>query len=205
MLKDETLKNIIQPFIPEDAVDVVVNWIIRQKITLTITNSRQSLFGDYRWPHGDKGHRISVNGDLNQYAFLITFVHEMAHLTAWEKFRNTITSHGKEWKHEFNMLMDEFAGKKIFPEDVRTAFKQHLLKPAHSHSIDESLMKVLRKYDPFKGSILSDLKEGSLFEFKGRIFRKGIKLRKRFKCIETNSRREYLFNPAAEVKASPVR
>ena len=196
----ETLSNQIRLFVPEDSVDIVVRWITEYKVTLTITNSRQSVFGDYRWPQHNKGHRISVNGDLNAYAFLITFVHEMAHLTAWEKFRNTVASHGKEWKHEYKTLMDEFAGRKIFPADIRTAFKQHLVAPSHSHSIDETLMKVLRKYDKVKGNYLSDLEEGSLFEYQRKIYRKGKKLRKRFKCVEVKTHREYLFNPIAEVK-----
>lgn len=196
----ETLSNQIRSFVPEDAVDIVVRWITDHKITLTITNSRQSVFGDYHWPRRNKGHRISVNGDLNSYAFLITFVHEMAHLSAWEKFRNTVSSHGKEWKQEYKALMDEFAGRKIFPADIRTAFKQHLLMPTHSHSIDETLMKVLRKYDKVKGNYLTDLHAGSLFEFQGRIYRKGKKLRKRFSCIQLKTAREYLFNPVTEVK-----
>ncbi|HYV94252.1 MAG TPA: SprT-like domain-containing protein [Chitinophagales bacterium] len=196
----ETLSNQIRSFIPEDSVDIVVRWITDYKITLTITHSRQSVFGDYRWPQQNKGHRISVNGDLNSYAFLITLVHEMAHLTAWEKFRNTVSSHGKEWKHEYKTLMDEFAGRRIFPADIRSAFKQHLVMPTHSHSIDETLMKVLRKYDKVIGNYLSDLEEGNLFEFQGRVYRKGKKLRKRFKCVEVKTHREYLFNPIAEVK-----
>src|SRR6185295_15910601 len=93
----ETLSNQIRSFVPEDAVDIVVRWISEYKMILTITNTRQSVFGDYRWPQGTKGHRISVNGDLNPYAFLITLVHEMAHLTSWERYRNTVSSHGKEW------------------------------------------------------------------------------------------------------------
>ena len=169
-------------------------------MVLTITDTRQSVFGDYRWPQGNKGHRISVNGDLNQYAFLITLVHEMAHLITWEKFRNTVASHGKEWKHEYKTLMDQFAGRKIFPADIRTAFKQHLVAPTHSHSIDETLMKVLRKYDMVKGNYLSDLAEGTLFEFQGKIYRKGKKLRKRFKCADVKTHREFLFNPIAGVK-----
>ena len=33
-----------------------------------------------RYPYGKHGYRKPINGDLNQYAFLITFIHEMAHL-----------------------------------------------------------------------------------------------------------------------------
>src|SRR5215470_6835604 len=127
----EQLQKIIRPYIPEEATEIVVKWIQDFKVALTITQSRKSVFGDYRWPQDGKGHRISVNGDLNQYAFLITFVHEMAHLTSWEKHRNNVSAHGKEWKHEFRVLMDEFSGKRIFPGDIRTAFKQHLIAPAY--------------------------------------------------------------------------
>lgn len=197
----ETLSIQIRSFVPEEAVPVIVRWINEHKIVLTITNSRKSVFGDYRWPYGSKGHRISVNGDLNPYAFLITFVHEMAHLTTWEKFRNTVSSHGTEWKDEYKTLMNEFSGRKIFPADIRTAFKQHLVLPSHSHSIDETLMKVLRKYDKVKGNYLTDLAPGSLFEFQGRIYRKGKKLRKRYHCLEVKTKRIFLFSPVAEVKA----
>jgi len=196
----ETLSNQIRSFVPGEAVPVIVQWISEHKIVLTVTNSRKSVFGDYHWPQGNKGHRISVNGDLNQYAFLITLVHEMAHLTTWEKFRNTVSSHGKEWKQEFKLLMDEFSGKRIFPADIRAAFKQHLVSPHYSHCVDPQLMKALSKYDLRKGIYLEDLKAGSLFKFQRRIYRKGEKLRKRFKCLEVKTNREYLFNPVAEVK-----
>jgi SprT protein len=196
----ETLTNQIRSFVPEDAVDMVVRWISDHKIVLTITNTRNSVFGDYRWPQNGKGHRISVNGDLNQYAFLITFVHEMAHLTTWEKFRNTVSSHGKEWKQEFKLLMDEFAGKRIFPPDIRTAFKEHLLSPSFSHCVDQKLMRALLKYDSEQPTLLEELPKGSLFQFKKQTYRKGEQLRKRFQCIEVKTKRLYLFNPIAPVK-----
>ncbi len=199
MLPAEKLQDQIRLFIPEDAVDIVVRWINDYKITLTITNSRKSIFGDYRWPQNDQGHRISVNGDLNRYAFFITLVHEMAHLIVWKEFRNTVDSHGPEWRQHYKKLMDEFAGKKLFPADIHEAFKQHLVQPAHSHSIDEQLMKVLRKYDKVNGEHLADLPEESLFKFQGRMYCKGKKLRKRFRCTELESGREYFFSPIALV------
>ena len=196
----ETLTNQIRKFIPDDGVDIVVRWIVQYGIELKITNRRKSVFGDYRWPQRGKGHRISVNGDLNRYAFLITFVHEMAHLTTWEKHRNKVASHGEEWKREFKELMNEFAGRRIFPADIRAAFKQHLLSPHYTHCTDPLLMKVLRRYDLQRGTMLEEIQEGSQFEFEGKIFLKGIQLRKRFKCIEVRTKREYLFSPVAEVK-----
>jgi SprT protein len=196
----DVLSTQIRSFIPQDAVDIVVRWITDHGITLTITENRKSIFGDYRWPRQDKGHRISVNGDLNQYAFLITLVHEMAHLTTWEKFRNTVSSHGKEWKAEYKILMDEFTGRKIFPADIKMAFKEHLVSPNYSHCVDEQLMSLLKKHDKIPAIHIVDLPERSLFEFQGRIYQKGKKLRKRFRCIDMLTRREYFFSPIAEIK-----
>lgn len=198
-MNPEVLTHQIKPFIPTEAVDIAVKWIVEYKIELTITHSRKSVFGDYHWPRQDKGHRISVNGDLNHYAFLITFVHEMAHLTSWQKFRNAVPSHGREWKTEFRSLMDEFAGRRIFPTDVRLAFKEHLLSPSFSHCVDEKLMKTLRKYDSRHVIFLEDLKEGSLFRYSHNVYQKGEKLRKRYKCIEAKSHRPYFFSAMAEV------
>jgi hypothetical protein len=197
----DQLSKQIREFIPEDAVDIVVRLIVEHKVTLTIARKRRSIYGDYRWPQKEKGHRISVNGDLNKYAFFITLVHEMAHMITWMKYKNTISSHGDEWKNEFKTLMDEFKGRKIFPPDITTAFKQHLISPSFTHCADEHLMKSLKKYDLVKALHVEDIAEHELFEFgKGRIFKRGNKIRKRYKCVEVKTNRIYLFSALAEVK-----
>ena len=75
--------------------------------------------------------------------------------------------------------------------------------PASSCS-DEKLMRVLKKYD-LNGNglvLVEQLNEGSLFDAgKGKMFRKGKKLRKRYQCIEVATGRLYLFSPIYEVKA----
>lgn len=204
MPEPHQLETLIRSFIPADSVPVVVQWIIRHSISLTITKSRKSVFGDYRWPQQGKGHRISVNGDLNPYAFLITLVHEVAHLTTWEKYRNNVASHGKEWKHEFRLLMDEFSGRRIFPAELRTAFRQHLISPSYSHCEDPALMRALRKYDSKAGGLLEELPEGSLFRFRNRSYRKGKQLRKRFMCCEVATNRLLLFQPTTPVEVIEV-
>jgi hypothetical protein len=141
-----------------------------------------------------------VNGDLNRFAFLVTFVHEVAHLTTWIKYNDTVSSHGKEWKAEFKSLMDEFSGRRIFPGDVTTALKKYLVNPLATHCDDPHLMKVLNRYNKQPILHLEDLDDNALFAWHdGRIFRKGEKLRKRFKCYEVKTSRIYLFSAAAEV------
>lgn len=201
MTAQENLTKQLANFLPEEAIDIAVRWILDFKILVTITRKRSTILGDYRRPYQGKGHRISINGDLNPYAFLVTLVHEVAHLTTWEKYQHTVSSHGSEWKNEFKRLMDEFTGRRIFPEDVRTALKKYFINPSATHCDDPSLMKVLNKYNKQPVFHLEDLEENGLFLWNGgRVFRKGEKLRKRYKCYELRTRRIYLFSPVAEVK-----
>lgn len=196
----DQLSNQIGRYIPEDAVEIIVRLIIENKITLTIARSRRSVYGDYRWPQKNHGHRISVNGDLNKYAFFITLAHEMAHMITWMKYKNAVSSHGVEWKHEFKTLMDEFKGRKIFPIDLTLAFKQHLLSPSFTHCMDEKLMKALKKYDAGNELLLEDLNDGSLFQFSNRRFKKIKKLRKKYLCLEMATGRKFIFSAIASVE-----
>ncbi|MBK9731857.1 MAG: SprT-like domain-containing protein [Chitinophagaceae bacterium] len=200
MTPAENLATQLLKFLPEDATDIVARWIIDYKIALTITRKRRSILGDYRWPGAGKGHRISVNGDLNQYAFLVTLVHEVAHLVTWEKHKHAVSSHGQEWKNEFRLLMDQFTGRRIFPEDVRTALKKYFVNPSATHCADPVLIKVLNKYNKHPVFHLEDLEHNGLFlAIGGRVFKKGEKLRKRYRCVEVQTKRVYLFSPVAEV------
>jgi hypothetical protein len=65
-------------------------------------------------------------------------------------------------------------------------------------------MRVLKKYDNGQNGLLmvEQVGEGRLFDVgKGKIFRKGKKLRKRYQCIEVATGKLYLFSPIYEVKA----
>ena len=49
---------------------------------------------------------------------------------------------------------------------------------------------------------ISDLSEGVIFKLRnGKVFEKGIKLRKRFKCVEIKTNKLSLFHPLAEVES----
>ena len=86
----EKHRSILQKYIPVDAVDMVFEMIRQYKVHLKVSRKRSSKLGDYRSPHNGNGHQITVNHDLNPYAFLITLVHEFAHLLTWEKYRNKV-------------------------------------------------------------------------------------------------------------------
>ncbi len=202
MPKKEAPLDYLKQFIPEAAAPRVLEYLHQYKVHLTITRERKSVLGDYRHALAEKNHRISVNGNLNKYAFLITLIHELAHLVTFMQFSNRVLSHGREWKSIYRHMLEDFIRLQIFPADILSAFSRTLHNLPASSCADENLMRILKKYDiKTDGLVLvEDLPEGSLFDAgKGRIFRKGKKLRKRFQCVEIATRRTYLFSPIFEV------
>jgi len=194
---------VLEKYLPPDAAPLIGRWIDYFKCEFKISRNRGSKFGDYRSPYGGKGHRISVNYDLNPYAFLVTTVHEFAHLHTWNEHKQKAKPHGTEWKANFKKMMQPFFEKDIFPSDVKDAITSYLNNPAASSCSDLNLYRSLRKYDAPKESVLTVEKVPlkALFKIKGgRIFRKEEQLRKRFKCVEIATKRVYLFSPVAEVE-----
>ena len=90
----------------------VVEEELRHLAAESVTKKRQSVLGDYRHSAIGKNHRISINGNLNKYEFLITLLHELAHLFTFEKFANKVEPHGKEWKHFYGSLLADFLQNK---------------------------------------------------------------------------------------------
>jgi SprT protein len=202
----EKISVVLSNYLPSMAVDVCASWIIQKNIHLKITRGRASKFGDYRPLSQGKGHRISVNHDLNPYSFLITFVHEVAHLETFNKFKNYHEPHGKEWKIEFRLLLSDFMINGVFPDDIKAALSNYIHNPAASSCSDHNLFRTLKTYDKRSSEIvhLEDLPENTVFRLhqsrQGLIFKKGHKIRSRFHCIEVNSNKIYFVSPVAEVR-----
>jgi len=202
MPRKEAPLNQLQTYLPSNTFEAVRQYLHQYQVHLTVAKERKSILGDYRHRTQGKTHRISVNGNLNTYSFLITLLHELAHLLTFEKFGNKVQSHGKEWKFIFGQLLDQFIRHEVFPIDIKHALLQSLQNPAASSCADDVLLRVLKTYDKRKENVVfvENLLEGQLFKtHDGKVFKKGEKLRKRFKCIEVATKRLYLFSPVYEV------
>lgn len=202
MPKQESPLLQLQSYLPDGSFEEVSYYLHHFKVHLTISRKRQSILGDYRHASSENTHRISVNGNLNKYAFLITLLHELAHLFTFEQFGNRVQAHGQEWKNEFGKILARFLLKKVFPPEIEKALLKTLKNPAASSCGDEKLLRVLHVYNEKKEGmhLVEQIPEGGLFRIKGnRIFKKGEKVRKRFKCMEINTGKLYLFSPVYEV------
>jgi SprT protein len=191
------MNNNIQKYIPSEAHLIITNWIETHKVELKITRKRTTRLGDYRHPFKDKGHRISINNNLNQYAFLITLVHEFAHLFTWNQYKNKVKPHGVEWKYNYQLLMKPFFDIGLFPSDIQNILYNHMKNPTASSCSNIGLQQILALYNTEVSNkvYLSSLPIGSSFVIdNGRIFKKTNIIRKRIRCEEVASKRMYSFS-----------
>ena len=188
-------------YLPEHAVRPVFELIVANEVHLKIVNERVTRHGDYRKGLSGK-HEITVNSNLNKYRFLITTVHEISHLVAFEKFGRHIKPHGNEWKFTFQKLMVPFIRPEIFPGQLLPLLARHFRNPAASSDTDATLSLALKQFDQQNDkNYVFELPYGSVFRISnGKIFKKIAVRTKRFECIEISSGKMYLFNPNAEVE-----
>ncbi|AWA29713.1 sprT domain-containing protein [Flavobacterium magnum] len=198
------MSDVLARYLPEAAVRPVFDLVVAHQVHLKIVNERRTRHGDYRkGPNGK--HEITVNASLNKYKFLITLVHEIAHLVAFEKFGRHIKPHGTEWKLTFQRLMVPFIRPEVFPTPLLPLLARHFRNPSASSDTDATLALALKQFDPQNDkNYVFEIPYGSLFRIdNGKIFRK-IALRvKRYECLEISSGKTYLFNPNAEVELLP--
>lgn len=195
------MDEILQKYIPERAVGPCVALIMDNGVHLKIVNQRVTRHGDYRkMPNGK--HQITVNATLNKYRFLITLVHEIAHLAAFEKYGKHIKPHGTEWKRTFQYLMLPFIHPAVFPSQILPLLARHFKNPKASSDTDANLSLALKQFDQqMDQSYVYELPHGSVFRiYNGKLFKKGNKRTKRYECLEIATGKIYLFQPNAEVE-----
>jgi SprT protein len=170
-------------------------------VKFKIVNPRNTKLGDYRPAHNGLPHRISINGNLNPYSFLITTIHEFAHLNAHVKYGSRIQPHGNEWKKTYRELLIPIIESKLLPQDIEIALMNSLVNTKASSCSDIGLSRVLKNYDKQKDDyvLLEQLAINTKFTLQGKLFIKGPLRRKRFICEEIQSKKKYLIYAIAEV------
>lgn len=186
-------------YIPEKAIPIVQYLIEQHNFILKIVNKRQTKHGDFRkLPNGK--FQITVNNNLNQFQFLLTLVHEIAHHVTYQKF-GRVQPHGKRWKTVFQHLMLPFLQPEIYPKHLLPLLANYLKNPKASTDADVNLSLAFKKYSRELGkNFIFEIENGSFFRFKEKIYQRGNKRRTRFECLLTDNKRVYLFNQNVEVE-----
>lgn len=194
---------ILRKYLPEQSVEQIAKWIIEFDFKLKIKRERSTRLGDYTSPRNGQNHLITINHNLNKYAFLITLVHEIAHLVTYNQHKDRVNPHGAEWKHNFKILIQPFLNTDIFPLEVFSALRRYMANPAASSCSDHNLLRTLKLHDENSDTIfLEYIPQGALFLYNGsRVFQKGPKMRTRFRCKEISTGAMYLFSAMAEVES----
>ena len=204
MAISEKLSAILTKHLPNPAVDYCLKLWQQEPFNFKTTASRKSKLGDFRYRRGQTYQTITLNGDLNPFQFLLTYIHEVAHLHAFVRFGIDIPPHGKEWKLTFQQLMFPLLSMSAFPVDLLIPLRKHMMNPKASSAADLFLMKEMSKYDLFaeinEEVFLSDLVPGKRFLLSGREFEKGETRRTRVICLEVKSGKKFLVAQLAKVK-----
>lgn len=179
-------------------------------VEVRVVGARRTKLGDHRGPaRGRAAHRITVNDDLNPYAFLTTLLHEIAHAVTWERyerhrrrFARRVRPHGTEWKEEFGRILEPVVAGGILPGDVSAALAAYLRDPRAATCSDRGLVLALARYDApdARRVMVEEVPVGEEFRIEGRgRFLKGPKLRSRYRCYDARTGAEYRIHALCRV------
>ena len=163
----------LTPYLPAGSHEYVAEIFVKYTFKFIISKPRQTKLGDYRFYPQERRHVITVNGNLNPYAFLITFIHEVAHMVVKIHYTHKVAPHGKEWKNEFKRLMLPMIKQHVFPTSIEKVLLSHMKNPKASSCADPTLYKALRIYDiDTEKLFLEDLQDGMFFRLGKRVFQR---------------------------------
>lgn len=197
----KTLKSdheILGKYLPERSVLLVLELLEKNPCHLKIVKNRKTKHGDFRkYANGD--YQITINNDLNIYRFLLTLIHELAHLVTYKKEKR-VKPHGAEWKRNFQHLMLPFVSPEIYPKEILPSLARYLINPKASTDADVNLSLALKQYDALSNkNFIFEIPMDSKFSHNNKIFIRGNKRRTRYECVEVQTDKRYLFHQNAEV------
>jgi len=197
----EDLKENLSEYIPQAFVPYVHDLLCSTKVLFRIVPPRKTKLGDFRKPlNGKSIPQITVNNNLNPYAFLITTLHEIAHLHTYLRYGHSVKPHGKEWKYEFQQVLLPLISAQKFPETLKVCLKNTITNTKASSFSDIPLNRALREFDrDKKGCHLEKIELGKHFTLNKKLFKKGKLRRTRYLCTEVSSGKAYLIHALAEV------
>lgn len=189
-------------YLPEGTENYIVSLFEKFPVSFKIVKPRKSKLGDFRVGNRHEKPQITINGNLNKYSFLITTVHEFAHLKTWIEYKNSVNPHGQEWKRNFITLMFPLVEMNLLPKDIEQGLLTSFTNMKASSCTDIQLQRILKNYDDYSGNeiILEKLPKYATFVLDAKVFEKGELRRTRFLCTEKKTGKQYLIYKLATVE-----
>lgn len=202
-MDSNAVHNLLAQHLPAAALPYCFQLWADRPFDFKLRKRRLSKVGDFTC-HQGRVPRITINRDSHPFLFLVTYVHEVAHLVVYEECGWRVEAHGREWRETFRQLMEPLLNESVFPPALLTVLKKHMIDPKASSFSDTELTLALRQHDHSNRAILllSDLPEGSTFSFHGKWFKKGTLRRTRVVCRELKTKRNYLVPADAEIDSA---
>ncbi len=194
------MRQALEQHVPQAAVAYCLSLWQQHGFCFKISRQRKTKQGDYRYDKIRQAHLITVNSNLNPYAFLITYVHEVAHLDAFQTHGFRIAPHGKVWKSSFRQLMAPMLRPEVYSANVLQALTCHMRHPKAATCSDAALVAALQAHNPADGLMaLSAVPVNRTFRFGKKVFLKEKIKRTRAWCREVKTGKCYTIAASARV------
>ena len=177
--------------IKKELLDWASNICAHENIQLILSKPRKRKLGDFRIDNLNKKPRISINSNLSNELFVLTFLHELAHKIVYDQHGRRVKPHGLEWKNQFSQVL-------------KTAVQDDILLPFRDFLIQHSKRPRARvENSPSNPNLpkLRDLSPGQDFRIEGSkmTFKLKKKIRTRYLCTHVESGKLYTISGNASV------
>lgn len=191
--------------LPSRTVDYVHSLFKKYPCNFKIVPPRKGKLGDCRYPMYNREAQITVNGDLSFFQFLITTIHEFAHLKTFIDNGRRVTPHGKEWKNNYVVLFQPVIENHLIEANEIEVLKKHLSSPSATSCNDHHLSEFMHAEKKGEDglALLKNIPHGSHFEFQGRRFIKGNLVQKKFIIYAADNHRDYRLSGLANITLIP--
>lgn len=189
----------LQKFAPEAFTPYLADCILAAGVQFKIVAGRKTKLGDFRTGPLQRKPIITVNGDLNPYSFLITSLHELAHLDTYRQYGMKVAAHGLEWKSAFRKRLLPLLESNDLPKELHIVLEKSFTRLKASSGGDVALSRVLRTFDIKAEITLESLPKNAHFYLNNKHFIKGELRRTRYLCTEYQSKRIYLIHALAAI------
>lgn len=189
----------LSKFAPTEFTPYLADCILGAGVQFKIVPGRKTKLGDFRSHPTQRKPIITVNGDLNPYSFLITSLHELAHLDTYRQYGFGAEAHGLEWKNAFRQRLLPLLESKQLPSALHRALEKSFTRLKAASGSDLQLSRVLKTFDLQPEIHLEQLPLHAEFILQNKHFIKGELRRTRYLCTEKSSKRIYLIHALAAI------